>query len=145
MGEKERGGDSISAHIEGTITGQVAVGKDITQEQRAGAAGPTEEELAALREELAGLRLLVEAQAPPERKQAALERVDELAQAVMAEKPDLTTMEYVTRWFGKHLPAMAGAVTSVVVNPIVGRLVAAAGDALAGEFGRRFGSGKAPG
>lgn len=145
MSDQERSGDSISAHIEGTISGQVAVGKDITQEQRVGAPGPTAEELAALRQELTNLRSLVEAQAPPARKQAALERVDELAEAVTAAEPDLTTMEYVKQWFTKHLPAMAGAVTSIVVNPSVGKLVEAAGDAVVGEFRRRFGGETAPG
>ncbi len=141
MSEKERAGDSISAHIEGSVSGQVAVGKDITQTQSIGTppAALTAEEFAALRQELVNLKSLVEAQAPPERKQAALERVDELAEAVTAEKPDLTTMAYVKQWFIKHLPALAGAVTSIVVNPIVGKLVEAAGDGLAGEFRRRFG------
>jgi hypothetical protein len=48
-------------------------------------------------------------------------------------------MEYVKRWFVKNLPGLAGAVTSIVVHPIVGKLVEAAGDALAAEFRRRFG------
>lgn len=81
------------------------------------------------------------AEAPPEKKEAALERVQELEEAVTAEKPDLTTMEYVKQWFVKNLPGLAGAVTGVVVNPIVGKLVEAAGDALAAEFRRRFGGG----
>jgi len=67
--------------------------------------------------------------------------VQELEEAVTAEKPDLTTMEYVKQWFVKNLPGLAGAVTGVVVNPIVGKLVEAAGDALAAEFRRRFGGG----
>ncbi len=139
MSEKERTGDSISVHIEGDVSGQVAAGEHITQTRHTGGAGPTAEELAALRQELAALKSLVAAQAPPEQQQPALARVDELAEAVTAEKPDLTTMEYVTRWFGKHLPALAGAVTSIVVNPIVGKLVEAAGDALANDFRHRFG------
>ena len=51
----------------------------------------------------------------------------------------MTTMEYVKRWFVKNLPGLAEAVTGVVVHPIVGKLVEAAGDALAAEFRRRFG------
>ena len=63
----------------------------------------------------------------------------ELEEAVTAKKPDLTTMEYVKRWFARNLPELAGAVTGVIIHPIVGKLVEAAGDGLAAEFRRRFG------
>ena len=139
--QKEQKGDEIRATISGNISGQVAVGKHITQTQVSGAERPTvtEAELEQLRQLLADLKAKVAAEAPPEKKDAALERVQELEEAVTAEEPDLTTMEYVKKWFVKHLPGLAGAVTSVVIHPIVGKLVEAAGDALAAEFRRRFG------
>ncbi len=65
----------------------------------------------------------------------------ELESAVITAEPDLTTMEYLRNWFVKRLPSIAGAVTDVIVNPIVGKLVGAAGDSLAAEFRRRFGVG----
>jgi len=99
----------------------------------------TEADLTELRQVLTDLKAKVAAEAPLEKKDAALERVEELEEAVTAEEPDLTTMEYVKRWFVKNLPGLAGAVTGVVVHPIVGKLVEAAGDALAAEFRRRFG------
>jgi hypothetical protein len=141
ISEQEKSGDVIRAVISGDVSGQVAVGKGITQTQTVGGARPevTEAELAELRQALADLKARVEAEAPPEKKEAALERVEELEEAVTAEEPDLTTMEYVKRWFVKNLPGLAGTVTSVVVHPIVGKLVEAAGDALAAEFRRRFG------
>ena len=141
ISEQEKSGDVIHAVISGDVSGQVAVGKGITQTQTVGAARPevTEAELAELRQALADLKARVEAEAPPEKKEAALERVEELEEAVTAEEPDLTTMEYVKRWFFKNLPGLGGAVTSVIVHPIVGKLVEAAGDALAAEFRRRFG------
>jgi hypothetical protein len=140
MNEQPKPGDSIQANFSGGVSGQVAVGKNIAQTQTVGAAsGPvTEAERAELRQLLAALRAQVEATAPPEEETAALERVGELEEAITAKEPDLTTMEYITRWFGKHLPHLAGVVTGVVVNPIVGKLVQAAGDTLAAEFRRRF-------
>ncbi|MGD1994345.1 MAG: caspase family protein [Anaerolineae bacterium] len=128
--------------ISGDISGQVAVGEGITQAQTIGVSRPevTQADLTELRRMLADLRATVETEAPPEKKEAALERVEELGQAIAASEPDLTTMEYVKRWFAKHLPGLAGAVTGVVVHPIVGKLVEAAGDALAAEFRRRFGA-----
>jgi len=141
ISEQEESGDVIRATISGDISGQVAVGKGITQIQTIGAARPevTETDLADLRQALADLKAKVEVKAPPEKKDAALERVDELEEAITAQEPDLPTMEYVKRWFVRNLPDLAGAVTSVVVHPIVGKLVEAAGDALAAEFRRRFG------
>jgi hypothetical protein len=141
MIEQDPSGDVIRATISGDISGQVAVGKGITQIQTIGAARPqiTEADLAELRQILADLKAKVAAEAPPEKKDAALERVKELEEAVTAGEPDLPTMEYVKRWFARNLPGLAGAVTSVVVHPIVGKLVEAAGDALATEFRRRFG------
>ena len=141
MNEEQKSGDDIRADITGDISGQVAVGKGITQIQNIGVPRPgvTETELAELRQILADLKAQVEAQVPPELKGAALERVGELEGAVTADKPDLTTMEYVKNWFTKNLPKLAGAVTSVVIHPIVGKLIGAVGDALAEDFRRRFG------
>lgn len=138
---------SLKGGVQGTITGsdisgQVVIGTGNIQQQtvsqRSEVTATDRAELAAL---LAGLEQEIAAKAPPEKKAAALERARELAEAVNAEKPDLSTMEYVKGWFVKHLPGLAGAVAGVVVHPIVGKLVAAAGDALSAEFRRRFGGG----
>jgi hypothetical protein len=141
MSNKEKPGDFIHATISGPLSSQVAVGKGITQIQTVGAPRPevSEAELAELRHMLADLKARVEAEAPPDKKDAALERLGELEEAVTAAEPDLPTKEYVKTWFVKHLPGLAGAVTSLVVHPIVGKLVEAAGDALADEFRRRLG------
>lgn len=141
MSEQQKPPASISATISGPVSGQVAVGKDIRQAQAIGTARPevTEDELAALRQMFADLKERVASEAPPDKRDAALERVDELAEAVNPEKPDLSTMEYVKGWFVRNIPTLAGAVVGVVVHPIVGKVVAAAGDLAAEEFRRRFG------
>jgi hypothetical protein len=140
MDKPEKSGDVISANISGSVSGQIGVGKDITQTQTIGERLPvTDAEMAELRKMVAELKAKVEAEAPPETKEAALERVDELEEAVTAKEPDITTMEYVKRWFTKNLPTLAGAVTGVVVNPIVGKLVEVAGEGLAAQFRQRFG------
>ena len=140
MNEGKRSGDEIRATISGDVSGQVAVGKDIEQKQIIGARPQvTEADLEAIRQMMADLRAQVTAQAPPDKKDPALERVDELEEAITAKEPDLTTMEYVKKWFAKHLPQLAGAVTSVVLNPIVGKVVEAVGEVAATEFRKRFG------
>ncbi len=138
------GGEQQIGHrvvITGDVSGQVAAGEGITQIGTVSVSGPavTEADRAEVQRLLAELKAQVAAQAPPERRAAALERVEELAEAVTTGEPDLTTMEYVERWFIRNVPELAGAVTGVLVHPVVGKLVEAAGDAVATEFRRRFG------
>ena len=142
MSQSDKRTGNVNVTIGGSVSGQVAVGDDIRQTQTiVGGDGPvTAADLDALRALLADLRAQVERAAPDTERAAALERVGELEEAITAEQPDLSVMEYVKGWFGKNLPAVAGTVASVVVHPIVGKVVGAAGDALAAEFSRRFGT-----
>jgi hypothetical protein len=139
MSNKTKPNQSISASITGDVSGQVAVGQNINQSRSEFHPAVTVDEIQELQQMLAQLKSKVEAEAPVEKKEAALERVDELEQAITEKKPDLSTMEYVKNWFGKHAPGLAGAVVSVVVHPIVGKLVEAAGDMLTADFRKRFG------
>jgi hypothetical protein len=130
----------ITTSIGGSVPGQVAVGQDITQiHTSAPVTRVTEAELVTLRQTIDALKAQVAEQAPPEKRAAAVEHLDELHEAVTASTPKLSTMEYVRDWFVKNIPTMAGAITAVVVNPIVGRLVQAGGDTLVADFNRRFG------
>ena len=123
------------------VSGQVAVGEGISQIQMAGYSRPevTEADRAELRNALDELKTVVAGEASPEKRDAALERVGELEEAVITEEPDLATMEYVKRWFDKNLPGLAAVVGSVVVHPVVDKQVEAVGAPLAAEFRRRFG------
>ena len=140
--DDQRAGDVINATLSGSVSGQVAIGSGIHQVNVIGRTGPqvTQADLDELHHALAKVKAQLESAAAPEKKDAALERMDELEGAITAEKPDLTTMEYVKRWFARNLPELAGAVTGVIIHPIVGKLVEAAGDGLAAEFRRRFGA-----
>ncbi len=96
-------------------------------------------DLAELRRAVEGVKAQIRAEVPPEKQAAALERVDEIERAVVAEEPDLTTLQYVRNWFANNLPKLAGAVTGLVVHPVVGKVVEAAGDLAASQFRRLFG------
>jgi hypothetical protein len=141
MDTAERRYDEVfNVTVSGPVSGQVAIGNGINQTNMQGVAKPevTQADLDELHRMLVELKTQLKSEAAPDQQAAALERMDELEEAVTAEKPDLTTMEYVKRWFVKHVPELAGAVTSVIIHPIVGKLVEAAGDGLAAEFRRRF-------
>jgi hypothetical protein len=134
-------GDEIHATISGPVSGQIAVGRQNVQTANSPTApAVSEADLRELREAFSRLKALVVAEAPAEQRDDALGHIAELEQAVLAEKPDLSTMEYVRQWFGRNLPKLAGVVGSVVVHPIVGVLVQAAGETLAAEFRMRFGT-----
>jgi len=139
MRKKTKPTEGIQVTVGGDISGQAAVGENISQVSTRTTVTVTQAELEGLREALKELRAKVENKSQSDKKDAALERFQELEQAITQEKPDLSTMEYVKNWFGKNLPGLAGAVTSVVVHPIVGKLVEAGGDAFVSEFHRRFG------
>ena len=139
MDEEKKSGDTISAKIGNVSDGsQVAVGKHIQQTQTYGAP-PTEAEMAQLRQMFDDLKAKIAQEAPPEQKDKAIERIDELQEAVTAKEPDLTTMEYVRNWFLKYLPTVAGSVTGLIINPLVGKLVEVGGEALTANFRKRFG------
>ncbi len=135
---KRRTGDSFETHI-GSVSGPVHTGKGDIVIERWDAQGTTAADLEALHALFSNLRGRVAAEAPPELAEEAQVQVDTLEKATTAEEPDLSAMERVRDWFLQHLPSVAGAVTSLLVNPILGKVIEAAGDLAAGELRRRFG------
>ena len=133
------GGDIITGTI-GDHASQVAVGKNIRQLQKSGSAEITEADLEELRGLFDELKKQVAEQAPPDKKDAALERVEELQQEVTSDKPQPSTFEYVKNWFGKNIPGLLGSVTSLVVHPLVGKVVEAASSVAADAIRRQFGA-----
>jgi hypothetical protein len=93
--------------------------------------GLTPEDVAALRGVFADLRTTVATDAPPERREEAAAQVAELEQALVAKEPDPGRVRRAVRWFRDNAPQVVGAVTSVVINPLVGKAVAGAGEAVA--------------
>jgi hypothetical protein len=143
MMSQEQEGQLIRArtHVGGDLSGQVAVGRDIRQEQRIGvtAERPTEAELAELRAAFEEFIARVAEVAPPELREAAVERAEELSVAATADEPDLTTIEYARNWLASRLPQLRAALTSLVFHPVLAKVVATGGDVLAMEFRRRMG------
>ena len=139
MNDEKNSGDTITANI-GDVSerSQVAVGKEIIQTQTYGPP-PTAEDIAQLQQMFEELKAKIDQEVAPAEKEKALERVDELKEAVTAKEPDITTMEYVKNWFGKNVPSMASSVVDLIVHPVVGKFIAAGGKALAATFRNRFG------
>jgi hypothetical protein len=121
-------------------SGQVAVGEDIRQNQTTFTVGQhlSPEELQQMRDAFASLRGQVEREAPPEVREEAVRQAEALEQAATAAEPDVSAMSKVRGWFLRHAPGLLGAVTGVIVNPILGKVVEAAGDHIAAEFRRQF-------
>ena len=138
MPKQQKPKDGVNVNIKGDVSGQVVVGNNNRVIKNVNHPPVTPAELVELRKVISELRNTVQSEAPADKKDSALERVDELEQAVLEEKPDISTMEYVKNWFGKHLPGLAGTIVGVLVHPIVGKLVEAAGDAVADEFKKRL-------
>ena len=135
---KRRTGDTFETHI-GSVSGPVHTGKGDILIEHWDARGVTTADLEALRVLFGDLHARVAAEAPPELADEAQAQVDALEKASTAKEPDVSAMERVRDWFLQHLPTVAGAVTSLLVNPILGKVVEAAGDLAAEELQRRFG------
>ena len=144
MNEQEKGGRNYTAHVTGGVSGQFIQGDGNVQVQSAGAGKVTEADLAEVRRMIDELRNRIETEAPPEKKEEALQQVQELTATLQSKDPEDVPdrLGGVKSWFKRNLPALAGAVVSVIVNPIVGKVVEAAGTGLAGEVQRRFGGEK---
>jgi len=135
---KRRTGDTFETHI-GSVSGPVHTGKGDILIERWDARVVTATDLEALRALFDDLRARAAVEAPPELADEAQAQVDALEEASTAKEPDVSTMERVRDWFLQHLPSVAGTVTSLLVNPILGKVVEAAGDLAAEELQRRFG------
>jgi hypothetical protein len=136
------GGSTFHIDI-GDKAHHIAAGENITNVHQVISQQPqaqvTEADLTAMRDLFKELQSQVAAQTPPDKKNSALERVEELQEAITAEKPDLETMVYVKKWFGKNVPHLVRAVMGVLLNPMVGQVVEAGGGPKAAELKRRFG------
>jgi hypothetical protein len=121
-----------------TINAPVTTGAQNTVSMQTGGATPapavTPADLEALRAALAALQRQVEAQTTAEQRPIALDHVKELSETLTSPEPDLSTIAHIKKWFAKNAPGLAGAVTGVILHPVVGKVVTAAGDALAAKF-----------
>ena len=92
------------------------------------------EEAAELKSVFEGLRSEVAEKAPPEERDEALGKTAELEEAVVAPEPDPGRVKRVLGWFKEHAPELAGSVVSVVVHPLIGKIVEGAGEAIAARL-----------
>jgi len=86
------------------------------------------------------LREEVETNSPQEEKNEAQAKVSELERAIQKSPPDVEKISSIRTWFQNNVPKLAGSVTGVIVHPIIGKVVEAAGELAAQEFKRRFGA-----
>lgn len=120
MSEKEPTGDHFQVTIGGPVSGQVAIGKNIKQTQHSptvpSEAAPevSPEEIEQLRQALADMKARVEAEAPPEVKDKALERVGEREEEGSSEKPDPSPTRDVS---SPRLPGDVKLLTIVIASP----------------------------
>jgi hypothetical protein len=139
MSPREKFNGKIKASFAGPVNGSLVIGNSNVQINRNATSDfiLTNADVEYLQQQLAGLKRQVAADAPDEVRAPAIEQLDKLEAAILVDEPDLSAMVRVKGWFLENLPGFAGSVTSLIVNPIVGKLVEAAGDALASEFRRR--------
>lgn len=131
MGADESSGSKYNVSFGDVTESQVVMGDYNTVSQKVGL---SPQETAELRSVFGDLRSAVAEGAPPGKRDAALDRAAELERALVSEHPDPERTRSVLGWFRDNAPQLVGAVVSVVVNPLVGKVVEGAGKAIAGQF-----------
>jgi hypothetical protein len=129
--EGEQRGGKFNVSFGDVTQSQIVMGDYNTVSQRVGL---TPEETAELRAAFSDMRTTVARDAQPEQREEALAKAHELERAVVAEQPDPGRIRTVLRCFRDNAPQLAGAVVSVVINPLVGKVVEGAGEAIANQF-----------
>lgn len=131
VGGDRVGGSQIQAHV-GSVgdDSQVAVGEHIQQVSTKGAPQLTPDERAELDQVLSGLKsqlqnLELDARTRVLAEERAAELQAELTKTDAA--PDPSIIKVAGNWLLDHIPGLAGVITSVFTNPIVGKVVEAAG------------------
>jgi hypothetical protein len=118
---------------------QVVIGDNNTVQQQIGLAARErldDGELQTLIAELAGVRELVAARAPGDVRDQALGQVDELrAGTTAADHPEPSRLARVYRWFLDNVPDLAESVSTILLGPVVGKLVGGGAGAMAAALG----------
>jgi len=104
-------------------------------QRQVGTSGADRAEVHAL---MATLKARVQVEAPAGQREEAVRLIDELEDAILAEAPNVRRMAFIRDWFSAHVPRLAGAVSELILSPLVGRIVRAAGDLAAAEFRNAF-------
>jgi hypothetical protein len=124
-------GDHFQISVGGAVGGNVVVGRNNQVVTNSTITTVTTADLATFRAAVDDLK----AQVPTSEAAAQLETLHE---AATAPTPDVSTMARVRTWFSAHLPTFVGAVTGLLVHPVVGALVKSAGDAIVEQFHREI-------
>jgi hypothetical protein len=136
------GGDRIQAHIQGEISGQVAVGKAIKQTMVEAPVDLTAAERVELEGLLAKLRnQLAVLEIPENKKVVAQEFAGQLGKELTKTDgpPDGSMIKVAGNWLLENIPALAGTLTSLFLSPVVGKIVEATGDLAADWVKEQFG------
>jgi hypothetical protein len=123
-------GDHFQISVGGSVGGNVVVGRNNQVMTNSSITTVTTADLAQFRAAVDELK----AQLPTE----AAAQLETLHEAATAPTPDVSTMARVRTWFSAHLPTFVGAVTGLLVHPVVGALVKSAGDAIVEQFHREI-------
>jgi hypothetical protein len=90
----------------------------------------------ALRRDLASLHEQVARGAPSGQRDEALEQVAQLvAGSVAADEPEPGRLARVYRWFTQNAPDLAESVASLLLGPLVGKLVGGGAGVMAAALG----------
>lgn len=69
-----------------------------------------------------------------DKRNKAISKAEELNKGIIKEKPEPGKIEQLKGWLIDNVPEVAGAVTSLFVNPVIGRVVEKAGEMISARI-----------
>jgi hypothetical protein len=131
MSEEEKPTGKYNIQITGdVIESQVVIGDYNEVSQKIGL---SPEETNELRGVFDDLRSAV-AEAPPDQREKALAEANAVEAAIVTDRPRPQRVRQALVWFRDNAPQLAGAVAGVLINPLVGKVVEGASEAIADQF-----------
>jgi serine/threonine protein kinase len=137
-GQAAFGGQNV-IQIGSVSGGQISISMGDSQPQATEPAPMLEEQRAIVQRQIADLKAHAQLVLPQERQQAALERLEELSEALTTMPPDLDTAVYVKAWLTKNTPTLTTAITALLAHSAVRQLMTAAGGPVVADYERRLG------
>ena len=131
MADDEQSSGKYNVQFGDVSQSQIVLGDYNTVRQKFGL---TPQDVAELGAAFNSLRSAIAEQVSPQLRGEAMAQAGELECAVVSEHPEPSRARKVLTWFRDNAPQVVGAVLSVVVNPLVGKIAEAAGNAVADGF-----------
>lgn len=113
MPKQQKTNNRISVNITGDVSGQIVIGNNNEVKKSIAHLPPNSTNMKSLLRLLNDLKFRIQTEAPDDKKEDALEKANELANAIHEKNLYLVDVGYVKKWFGENLPDLVELITRI--------------------------------